>query len=71
MWALIFTVMWANVAERNMELEPPAQFPSEMQCAVVGSMLEATVARRYAGDPRGHPTAIHWWCVPTDARGVI
>ena len=69
MYALIFTVMWAN--HGGMHLEPPAQFFTREQCVKVGELLEESVPQRHGADPRGMPTAIHWWCVETNEGGVI
>ena len=69
MFALNFAVMWAHTS--TMHVEQPMQFFSEEQCKAVGVMLEAAVPQRHAGNPRGQPTAIHWWCVETDEGGVI
>ena len=64
MWALIFLTMWA--ADGTLHMMYPRQFFDRPTCIAIGQATEAGQPTRWADDPRGPPTATHWWCVPTD-----
>ena len=67
MWALVFVAMWAQT---GMAIAPhPMTSETEEVCVAMAKAKVVQVTRFYRNHPDGLPTAIHWWCVPTNEGG--